>query len=417
MSGRSKRQEAAPEDKEKLSRLSKRHQRESRKRRRLVIIAVVVVGATLAVGAILDIPYINIARRGGEWLGERFSGTTQEQELPDYAFLTPPGASEKLQGRVETAVVLCRDDVPRKTILGLALMTYDVVEETGEVYLIAEDTAVFNLEGQQIALEDVLKEEDGYDLMRTTIANITGADIDYTVLLGFKQASLLLQSLDFPPVMVEEDTVLVNPLNGETNYLFQGHMIEDADRLLFYLLATDEEDGYDYRLDRLETHLPRAFSRLRGEDPSLLEEKLACLRQEGILQPTPGETQEERAYIASMIQAFAALQEERLLCGEVPGVEVLNGCGVPELGKKVAGELGLMGVTVVGSGGNVKTVIDGEEVNDFSYDKSSIIYRSEDRRVKAYAEYLGVILSVTDVVYESGPGAEIVFIAGRDRAG
>ena len=80
-------------------------------------------------------------------------------------------------------------------------------------------------------------------------------------------------------------------------------------------------------------------------------------------------------------------------------------------------ELTAKGVAVAGTGGNAKTNVDGEEVNDFSHERSSIIYRSQDKRVVAYAEYLAVLLAINEVNYEPGPGPEVVLISGRDRAG
>jgi hypothetical protein len=117
-----------------------------------------------------------------------------------------------------------------------------------------------------------------------------------------------------------------------------------------------------------------------------------------------------------MIRAIGELPEGKLAVKAVPKVEVVNGCGLPDLGKKVGEKLLSFGVVVSGSTGNAKINVNGEEVNDFSHQTSSLIYRSEDRRVLAYARYLGVLMSIGDVSRVSAPGPEILLIAGRDMA-
>ena len=79
-------------------------------------------------------------------------------------------------------------------------------------------------------------------------------------------------------------------------------------------------------------------------------------------------------------------------------------------------QLNSLGVPVAGTAGNAKVVVEGEEVNDFTHEVSTIVYRSEDARVEAFARYLGILLSIEDVRFEPGPEAEIVIIAGRDLA-
>lgn len=408
----------ASEEKEKISRSSMRHQRKARVKRRVILSVLLLVVAVLAVGGILDIPYINVAREAGSWLGDRLSGSGEEEVPgPEYAFLNDPRTMRPFADEVEILLALYRDDDPEQTILGTALLTYDAEERRGEIYLVPENTTTYNADGQQVILEDALSQDGGEDLLRSTVGNIAGVEVDYTIMLGFKEAGLLLQNLGFPPVEVQgEDMVLVNPLNGETNYLFAGHEIKDSDRLLFYLLATDEKGGFERRVERLSDYLDEALSRLAGRDTASLEEGMGFIDEEGVMEPSPGDAAEERSYLASMIQAFADLGEGSLTCRDVPQVEVLNGCGIPDLGKKVADELAALGISVSGSGGNAKVVVEGEEINDFTHEESSIVYQSEDPRVAAYARYLGVLLSITEVGGEPGPGPEIVLIAGRDMA-
>jgi len=211
--------------------------------------------------------------------------------------------------------------------------------------------------------------------------------------------------------------VLVNPISNEYSYIDARQEVGDADRIISYLLAGNAEDINVARVKRAGEYLPGAFAVIRGVDISQLQEGLDHLEGDDLIDPSPGSREDELRYLASMIQAFADIEEGKIVYRGVPRVEVLNGCGVPDLGKKVGDELTAKGVAVAGTGGNAKTTVDGEEVNDFSHERSSIIYRSQDKRVVAYAEYLAVLLAINEVNYEPGPGSEVVLIAGRDRAG
>jgi hypothetical protein len=143
---------------------------------------------------------------------------------------------------------------------------------------------------------------------------------------------------------------------------------------------------------------------------------LSSLGEDYTLDPAGGSVDEDRSYLASMLKSFSDLEKGELAVRAVPAVEVLNGCGVPDLGKKVGEQLNSLGVPVAGTAGNAKVVVEGEEVNDFTHEVSTIVYRSEDARVEAFARYLGILLSIEDVKFEPGPETEIVIIAGRDLA-
>ncbi|MDD3717204.1 MAG: LytR C-terminal domain-containing protein [Actinomycetota bacterium] len=415
--------EAAGTEKEKLSRLNKRRRKEARKKRRAIVAALLLIVGVLAVGSILDIPYINIARRAGAWIGERFSsGGEGEKSVPHYPYFTSPQGSGELEG--EVAVLACvyageRNGQPSRDVLGIVLLTYDRENGGGEVYLIPEASVAYNAEGGQTDLMHTLREEGGEDLLRSTVSNLAGIDVDYMLFLEFWGAVKLLQGLRPPQAFLAEQTVLVNPLNGETDFLVPGVEIGDADRLILYLLASDELEtwaAFSARLERTRAYLPELFSAPSGEEPGGLEEVLSGLEGSYHLEPGAGSAREDARYLASMLRSFSELDEGGLSVKAVPAVEVLNGCGVPDLGKKVGERLGSLGVPVAGTGGNAKITVDGEEINDFTHETSTIIARSQDSRVEAFARYLGVLLSVVDIVVEPGPGAEIILIAGRDMA-
>lgn len=414
---------ALQSEKEKLSRLNKRHQKEARKKRRVLLVVILLVLGVLAVGAVLDIPYINVAREAGSWIGDRFASSDGDEEpAPDYLYFTHPQSSSELEGEVAVLAGIytgAGQDATAREIIYLALLIYDRETGSGETYLIPESSVAYNAAGQQVDLARTLQEQGGEDLLRSTVGNLAGTEVDYLLLVEFWEAVRLLQGLYPPSAVLQENTVFINPVNGETNFLIAGQEIGDADRLLFYLMATDRTDtwvAFDVRHERAGEYLPEFFSSLSPQGLEGLGEMLSSLGEDYLLDPGTGSALGDSRYIASMLQSYAELGEGELAVKAVPAVEVLNGCGVPDLGKKVGDRLNSLGVPVAGTGGNAKITVDGEEINDFSHEVSTIVIRSVDPRVEAFARYLGVLLSVEDVVSEPGPGEEIILIAGRDLA-
>ncbi len=414
----------APEAKIKPSRVMRRRDAETRRKRRVLVAVALAVGLALAVGAALNIPYINLARVAGEKLGELFTASREVEQAarPEYLFLTHPQNGRRIEGDASVLVALYASEVEGEkgpTVLGLALFNYSTTSGQGEVYVIPEDSVAYNAAGQATDLRRALREEMGGDLLTSTVSNLAGEKVDYLVTVEFWEAVRLLQKTSPPPVVMQEDTVLVNPLNGETNFLTRGQEIRDADRLLMWILGADEPDrreAYALRGERARLYL-QEFRADKGGKADGLEGGEAVPEAGGLeMRPATGSGEGDWEYLSSMLQAFLELGEGDLTVRGVPRVEVLNGCGVPDLGKKVGEKLLALGVPLAGTGGNAKVTVEGEEVNDFSHQESAILYRSDAGRVAAYARYLGVILGVKEVRFEAGAGPEIVFIAGRDMA-
>jgi hypothetical protein len=419
--GSGKENKAAPAGKEKLSRVKKRRKEESRKKRTTIFALALLLAAVLATGAVLDIPYINIVREAGSWVRERFSSAEEKgTQSPEYLFLTHPQSGRRMEGEVSVLLVLYRaggDGEAQRVVMDLALFIYDTSKDEGEVYLIPESSVAYNAEGQQTELGRALEEEGGESLIRSTVGNLSGAEVDYLLLLDFWEAMRMIQDLALPPVLLADKTVLVNPVNGETNYLVSGQMVGDADRLLFYLLATDKLEAWEAfstRLERAREYIPRALLALGPRGLDGLREMLFPLGEGYLLDPGTGSAEGDSRYLASVLQALAAIEQGNLAVRSVPAVEVLNGCGIPDLGRQVGERLASLGVPVAGTGGNAKITVDGEEINDFSHDTSTVIFRNQSPRVEAFANYLGVLLSVEKIEFEPGPGPEIIIIAGRD---
>ncbi len=420
MSKKKKEQQAAIDEKEIYSRASQRQRQQAQKRHHIVLVLLLAVGVILAVGAIFNIPYINVARRGGTWIGEKVSGTTPEKKSePNYLFLAHPQTSQTLSGDVSALLLICKGDsvnASQKIVIYLALFTYNTESGEGEVFLIPEIAVAYNTSNQKVPLSQALKEQGGLDLLRSTVSNISGTDVDYVVTMGFWEAMGAAQGLGLPPIVLPKEVVLPNPTNSDVNHLAEGQEIGDTDRLLSYLVASDLKDTRDARLERAKSYFPEMFYALRGMGQVQLEKGLSSLDKAGLLDPGTGDVGGDNSYVASMILAFAGMREDKLFISAVPKVEVVNGCGVPDLGKKVGDKLVSLGVVVSGTAGNAKITVNGEEVNDFSHQVSSILYRSQERRIEAYAHYLGVLMSIGDVKYEPGPGPEVVIIAGKDQA-
>ncbi len=413
---------AAPSShKQKLSRLKKRRSREARKKRRIVLAILLLLACVLAAGAVFDIPYINVVREAATWAKGRFaSGGVGEEGGPAYLYFTHPQEARELGGEVSILLGVYAGEVkgePARDILALALLTFDREGGGGELYLIPETSAAYNAEGGETDLSRALYEEGGEDLLRSTVSNLAGTQVDYLLLLDFRGALKLLQGTLPPAVLLEEETVLVSPLNGETDFLFSGQEIRDADRLILYLLAGDEPEAgasFSSRLARTKAYLPDFLSACGQVEAEALAVVLSALDGGYRLEPGAGSARGDADYLASMLRSFADLGEGRLAVKAVPAVEVLNGCGVPDLGRMLGDRLAALGVPVAGTGGNAKISVDGEEINDFSHEKSTIKYRSQDPRTEAFARYLGVLLSIAELVSEPGPGPQIIIVAGRD---
>lgn len=418
------RRDSAPESrmKEKPSRLARHRREEARLRRRLTLGLVGILAVALVVGSILDLPVASFPRHAWRWLRARISSPgSPEEEAPTYLFRTHPQTGKQLENGVSVLLGLTagKEGEGPGDLLYLVLFTFLPQGGGLEAYVIPEMLLTYDASGSPLRLRESLRRDKWEDLLRSTVGNLAGVEVDYLLLCAFRDAVRALQSLELPPVVLEEDAQFRDPVTGERQSVFAGQRIGDADRLIYYLLAvdrTDYWDGYFRRVDRLKEYLPRALGAL-GEKAGA-EEPWELLGEGGgiTLYPGTGSAGRDASYVLSMLQAAVAAAGRELPCRGIPRVEILNGCGVPELGRKVGNRLADMGIPLGDTGRNAKVVVDGEEVNDFSHQESLIICRSADPRARAFAKYLGVQLSVKEVREEPGPGAEVVLVAGRDMA-
>lgn len=398
--------EERPEGKEagRLSRLGKTRKRRRRKRA-IAAVSVLAVVAFLLAGALLDIPHVDFLRsllekiRGG-------SGGGGVQVRHD--FLRLPRSGRVIEGDADVLVALRSGE----EISALLLFTLNPAEGRKEVLLLPERVHTYNSEGAEVPLSRALSEREGRDLLRATAERISGSSVEYLVVYELEGLLRLLDSLSLPPVRSERDLEVIDPRGGAQR-ISSGQAVRDSDRVLFYLLAGDADDPLVAREERSRAYLGGLLYALEGLGRERLEELLAAHPPEGF-HPDPAE--ELPAYLASMVEAACDPVYGELAVRSTPRVEVLNGCGTPQLGGRVAEALRRKGIRVSGSAGNAKVTVDGVEYNDFSHDKSLIRYGKEERRCSAYAQYLGVLLDVTEVVFDPSAGGEVVLVAGRDAA-
>jgi len=407
--------------KEKPSRLARHRREEARFRKRLAFSMSAILVVAFCVGSLLDLPVLNFPRGAWRWLRERVasSGGNEGGETESYLFQVHPQSGKVLGDTVSVLLGVTgnREAGDGEDLLYLALFTFHLDRSELEVYVIPEMLMAYDASGKPVRLRESLRGEKGEDLLRSTVGNLSGTVIDYLVLCDFREAVLVAQSLGLPPVLLEEEAHFLDPLTGERQSVLAGQRIGDADRLLYHLLATDRPDywdGYFQRVERLRGYLPRALQALSEAEGGEALESLLGHGGRTVIVPGNGSASRDAAYVASMLKAATRAAGQEIPCRGVPRVEVLNGCGVPELGRKVGWRLADLGIPLGDTGRNAKTVVNGEEVNDFSHQESLIICRSMDPKVKAFARYLGVQLSVREVREEPGAGEEVVVIAGRD---
>ncbi len=389
----------------RLARL-RRDQGRRRRRRALVALAALALVALLVVGSLLEIPYLDIVRSlAGRLLGEPGKVTSQAR----YDFLRYPRAGGEIEGDVDVLFALRHGD----EVLAILLFTCNPQESRKEFLLLPEGIHAYDAEGAELPLRRTLSGKEGRDLLRAAAGSMSGATVEYLVVYDLEGCLAIMDSLVLPPVRLGEDLEVVDPRDGRRR-ISAGQAVRDSDRVLSYLLAGDAADPLAAREERLRSFLGGLLSSLESVGREALEELFAT-HPPALFYPDPAGG-ELPAYLASMVEAACDPSAGEPAVRATPPVEVLNGCGVPQLGAKVAEALARRGIRVSGSAGNAKVTVDGMEFNDFTHEKSLIRYGREERHFSAYAQYLGVLLNVTEVVYDPGVGSRVVLVAGRDAA-
>lgn len=389
------------------SRLNKlRKARVRRKRKRLALLAgVSVLVSFVILGYFLDIPFLNFVRALERRLWDRVG---DEGPSASYEFLRYPRSGAPLEGDADALFALKNGE----EVVALLLFTFNPSESKKELLLLPDGIHIYNAQGAEVSLRRVLSEAEGRDLLRAAAEGLSGAVVEYMVVYELKELVSLMDRISLPPVRPMGDVELVD-LGGGRQWVSADQALRDSDRILSYLLAGDEQDALGGREARLRSYLNELLPHLEALDEATLEAAFAQ-HPPYLFQPDPAEALP--VYLTSMVKAAADPGVGEMALRAIPRVEVLNGCGVPQLGARVAEALVSKGIRVSESTGNAKVVVDGVEYNDFTHEKSLIRYGREERRVSAYARYLGVLLSVTEVVFDPSVGEEVVLVAGRDAA-
>ncbi len=392
------------EAKNRVSRL-KRARIRKRRRRVAVLAALLAAVSLLSVGYLLEVPPLNMLRE----LEARVKGGKDDKDTHlRYAFLRLPRSGGQIEGDADALFALKNGD----EVLALLLFTYDPSEGRKELLLLPEGIHAHNAQGIEVPLRKALVESEGRDLLRAAAESLSGASIEYLVVYDLEELVALVDRITMPPTRAKANMELVDPRGGR-HMVSAGQVLRDSDRIISYLLAGDEPDPLGGREGRLRGYLDELLSHLKGLDEDLLRSAFDE-HPPSLFHPDPAE--ELPVYLTSMAKAAADPGAGEVALRATPRVEVLNGCGVPQLGARVAEMLMRKGIRVSGSTGNAKVVVEGVEYNDFTHEKSLIRYGREERRFSSYAQYLGVLLNVTEVVYDPSVGDGVVLVAGRDAA-
>ncbi len=327
----------------------------------LVAVIVVVLGvASLFVFGVVHWPH--------------FGSSSDDQSL---SFLVNPAGKQAIEAPAINILVLTYEDRdPSQPITDILVASYGLQVSGAEFYDLPGALIAHTSDGKAIKLSEALKYNGGKTSLATSeVQRLLGEQVHYT---------LLVKETDIPVI----DESLGIPVRGEDEY------------------------WSDY--------LATALGSLRGLKTKDLTDR--ATQAAGYFQRSSSfsSTDEQTTYVADMVRGFAPIPAAQLAYRDVPGVEILNGCGVPGIGGQAQARLEAYGFPVKDSGRNAKKMVNGEEVNDFSYSSSVIYYHAADARVETYARWLQAALDVKTLELREdevlGEGT-VTLIVGNDLVG
>jgi len=335
-----------------------------KKRKKTVAILVAVAVLVLGVASLFIFGVVHVPSWGSK---------SPDQGL---SFLTNPASSQAIDAASVNILILTYEDRdPSQPITNLLVAGYGLQVPGAEFYSLPADLLAHTSDGKNMKLSEALKYGGGKVLLASSeVQRILGEQVHYCLLLK------------------ETETVRVAETLGLANRGDQS----------------------------LSDYLPGALASLHGLKAKDLADRAAEAAGAFEKSPSFSSSEQQTAYITDMVSGFAALPAAQVSFREVPGVEILNGCGAPGIGGQAQKRLEDYGFPVKDSGRNAKKMVNGEEVNDFSYEKSVIYYHAADARVEAYARYLQIALSVQSIELREdavlGEGT-ITLILGKDMIG
>lgn len=273
-------------------------------------------------------------------------------------------------------ILTYEDRDPSQPISNLLLASYGLQARGAEFYSLPPDLLAHTSDGKAMKLSEALKYGGGKThLASSEVQRVLGEQVHYTLLLKERETSGVTEALGLP--------------------------------------AKPEDQSWS-------GYLTGALLTLRGLQPADLESRASQTAGSFDKNASFGSTDQQATYIADMVKGFSGLTAAQVIFREVPGVEILNGCGAPGIGEKAQKRLEDYGFPVKDSGRNAKKVVNGEEINDFGFEKSVIYYHATDARVESYARYLQAALSVQSMELREdavlGEGT-VTLVLGKDLVG
>lgn len=348
------------------------------------------------------------------WVSKKVSGLWsrdgEARQGADTIFFFNPDTGKEYEGEeVNTLIAL----VDEKGLIHLLLyVSYSRGDGITTFYWLPEEMVGKASGGRDLRFsEPLLSAARGISDLRYMVESLTGGDLHYLLFIDLNDFLKLAEVLEFPDVVVREEMEVYNPVTGARDKFLSGQELRGRDRVLAYLLAEQDPEEYWRRVDRGETYLEELFSTISARGQGWIEEKLTREGDRWSLIPSPRGAEERAHYLAALILSWARSDRRYL---RVPNIEILNGCGLPGAGYRFKDRLEARGLLVVEAGKNAKSVINGQEQNDFSHQTSIILYRDHDRLVEAFAMYLALIFNIPEVRYEEGPPENLSVIVGSD---
>ncbi len=396
--------------------------KKKKRKRRILLITVTVSILAIAFLVFVSIQWPNFGHKlyqPFKWMGEKVSSLWTSDEKPitpiDDIFFHNPINGQEYEGRWINTLSVIKDG--ENKIHALLYTSFDREDNSTTFFWIPEGVKGKSSDGKDLTLAESLRASGGkLTNLRTMVESMVGEKIHFIIIVDLADLTSIAERLMLPAMIVENKVEVYNPFTGEEQKMYEGQNLKDKESLLAYLLAEREPNQYRARVSRGSSYFPEMFKKLREKDDEKVREELMEISSMISLTPSPKDDSEKAHYLTAMINAWGHKADEGIGCLSVPEIEILNGCGTPGAGLQMKERFEAKGFEVAEAGKNAKILQDGREVNDFSYDKSVIVFHSQERLIESYTRYLAVIFSIGRIEYREGDPGKITMIVGSDLA-
>ncbi|MHB8780361.1 MAG: LytR C-terminal domain-containing protein [Candidatus Geothermincolia bacterium] len=311
-----------------------------------------------------------LAGTGAFFLPRLWSG--EEPESTDYAFLKTPSGVSIMADEINILYLAYEDRGPNQLLTHIVVASYAREGGGAEFYDIPGTLIAHTFEGKTIQLKESLKYASGKPAQaQAEVRRLLGEELHYVVMVRESELAEARTAIGLDPQPSAEGT---------------------------------------------QAWLETDLAALAGIKQAQLTERVTPVADLFYLSPS-GTPEEKASYLVDMMRAFSRMPSEQRVYRTLPAVEILNGVGTPGVGAKAQAKVESYGFSVSDASRNAKKTEDGEELNDFSYTKSKLIYYADDPRLEAAVKYLQGALAISEVELREDPsmdGKSITFIIGRD---